>query len=987
MGLELAGAILFFGITVFALLYSVAKTSSMPPESFPNRRRFFAGLFFCVLAALVLVFMSFPGYPLWFVPIVYPLVKTAFLLLVLSGFILTITSAVALPHLTGQQNREVGGRVDRLTLLENVRQITSQPLPMTEMFMLALKELSGFLEIKRGAIFLVNPAKREMYLAAQIGFEKDDIGRLERFPLGQDMVSRSASEQIPFVSGDLSLSDAASRSLLIGGRTIPCSAAAVPLSSRDRSLGALLVLSETPYRFEKRDRMLLNAAAEALASVVEAGRLGRDNLKLNHALEENQCMLANLRSGLKQLIKTDGNKDALRGVCRYLVEKYGVIGTRVVRVLQGEMIDLAHFETALDSGTQSESYRIAVVDGIKRKKMVVLNQEARGEGGAAFISRSSLLCPLSHPGSGDYALLVEAAGNGLPLTEQFIADVEGIVNLASTAIAVQSLRETDSLNQSAVRALLNILKIKHDLPESAVYKRFLEESVPLLAPESLALIFVRDNHSGYHLSAGWNTDMAELSGCTFLPGEGPIGRTAGGGEMTEYIGRDRVDQAWSDLEPGNHDFLRHLLGEKGSPAYQFNIPIKILDDAVAVMAVFQRDMSSSPARPEKRLLLLAAQLLSIKLSTARVDAGTYEDLGSGVLQKAGHILNKINNDLSTVVGRAQLLERQSDVSGRTRYAAGEILKAAEAAADAVRRLQEGITPPESTTSAASEDSFAVIRSFLSTLYVTGNLYLFEGNRPVMLQNELAETAPFRLRGGDWGALFIGLLKTFVTFLEEGEELLLKSGQSDGVCHISLVRGSRERQRLFNPAGQDFGDPEVLPAELADGRLRQFLIENRATVSFDRFGRRPTYISFRFETGAPTPTGEAGPQKVSPAALKILAIDDQQMILDLLSGICQSLGLRLTAIREPLEGIRLFKQEVYDIVMVDLAMGDVSGWDVAREVKKHSPQTPVILMTGWGINLDADEVGKSGVDFTLAKPFKIEQLTDVISRARLKHQAT
>ncbi len=111
-----------------------------------------------------------------------------------------------------------------------------------------------------------------------------------------------------------------------------------------------------------------------------------------------------------------------------------------------------------------------------------------------------------------------------------------------------------------------------------------------------------------------------------------------------------------------------------------------------------------------------------------------------------------------------------------------------------------------------------------------------------------------------------------------------------------------------------------------------------------------------------------------------------MILDLLSGICQSLGLRLTAFSDPKQGIREFQQNNYDIVMVDLAMGPVSGWDVAREIKKHSPATPVILMTGWGINFEADEAAKNGIDFTLAKPFKIEQLTDVINRARPKHQA-
>jgi FixJ family two-component response regulator len=59
--------------------------------------------------------------------------------------------------------------------------------------------------------------------------------------------------------------------------------------------------------------------------------------------------------------------------------------------------------------------------------------------------------------------------------------------------------------------------------------------------------------------------------------------------------------------------------------------------------------------------------------------------------------------------------------------------------------------------------------------------------------------------------------------------------------------------------------------------------------------------------------------------------------------------------------------------------------VAREIKRLSPQTPVILMTGWGINFSPDELSRDGIDFTLAKPFRIEQLTEIIARARPKHQ--
>ena len=70
-------------------------------------------------------------------------------------------------------------------------------------------------------------------------------------------------------------------------------------------------------------------------------------------------------------------------------------------------------------------------------------------------------------------------------------------------------------------------------------------------------------------------------------------------------------------------------------------------------------------------------------------------------------------------------------------------------------------------------------------------------------------------------------------------------------------------------------------------------------------------------------------------------------------------------------------------MLDLAIGQVSGWDLAREVKRLSPETPVIMMTGWGIDIESDEMARAGVDFSLPKPFKIEQLVEIIRKAKTK----
>jgi CheY-like chemotaxis protein len=211
--------------------------------------------------------------------------------------------------------------------------------------------------------------------------------------------------------------------------------------------------------------------------------------------------------------------------------------------------------------------------------------------------------------------------------------------------------------------------------------------------------------------------------------------------------------------------------------------------------------------------------------------------------------------------------------------------------------------------------------------------------------------------------------------------LLKSAERGGYFYFSLVRGSRDVQSRFDPAGHDYGDPDVMPRDLVTETMIRQMAQHRATVSFDRFGRRPTYISLRFPV--PAQAASSTPIDMLPG-LKILAIDDQQMILDLLGGISQSLGLHLTALRDPARGVELFKKERFDIVMVDLAMGRVSGWEIAREVKLLSRDTPVIMMTGWGIDISPEEAAAGGVDFTLAKPFRIEQLTDIINRARLKY---
>jgi CheY-like chemotaxis protein len=77
--------------------------------------------------------------------------------------------------------------------------------------------------------------------------------------------------------------------------------------------------------------------------------------------------------------------------------------------------------------------------------------------------------------------------------------------------------------------------------------------------------------------------------------------------------------------------------------------------------------------------------------------------------------------------------------------------------------------------------------------------------------------------------------------------------------------------------------------------------------------------------------------------------------------------------------RLEDDPAFDLVLTDLGMPDLSGWDVARTLAAQDDGPPVILVTGWGIQLDDQTLAESGVSAVVAKPFTIEDVLGTVER--------
>ncbi len=114
-------------------------------------------------------------------------------------------------------------------------------------------------------------------------------------------------------------------------------------------------------------------------------------------------------------------------------------------------------------------------------------------------------------------------------------------------------------------------------------------------------------------------------------------------------------------------------------------------------------------------------------------------------------------------------------------------------------------------------------------------------------------------------------------------------------------------------------------------------------------------------------------------MKILIVDDDPEVNEVLELMLTQMGHEVTAVTQGQEAIARLGQETYDMVITDVFMPEVSGWEVVEAVKQKSSETPVVFITGWGAQLDREQLNGSGVDGIITKPFSKQAISDELAR--------
>ena len=131
--------------------------------------------------------------------------------------------------------------------------------------------------------------------------------------------------------------------------------------------------------------------------------------------------------------------------------------------------------------------------------------------------------------------------------------------------------------------------------------------------------------------------------------------------------------------------------------------------------------------------------------------------------------------------------------------------------------------------------------------------------------------------------------------------------------------------------------------------------------------------------AGTPTG---PRSAPVVPLRILVIDDELQVRATLAEMLEEQGHSVTQAPGGREGLSYLdaNPQLVDVVVSDLGMPDMNGWDVAKAIQARWPQLPVGLITGWG-ETEITREERSRVNFVITKPFDKAVLRETMSDIR------
>ena len=522
----------------------------------------------------------------------------------------------------------------------------------------------------------------------------------------------------------------------------------------------------------------------------------------------------------------------------------------------------------------------------------------------------------------------------------------------------------------------------------------LERSMRTVRATAGSIMLLDDERRKLSVVAARGLPDSALTDETVPIGEGVAGDTAQRGDPT-VIDDIRNDRRFPD----------------GATGALVCMPIRIEARIIGVINLVRREGRGVPAPFSPTDLQFLTALMAhvgYSLDNARLLAETRETatrLGSalGELQTAQRTLvegetlramgqmasgmaHHLNNLLAVSSGRIQLLQlRATDTDLRRQLSIAR--NAMDDAADVVRRVLEfSVTQPR------GEDARVDVNAAVSEVVELARPRWHDEaqlhGRKIEVQQELGSVASIAADSARVREVVMNLLLNAIDALPNGGRISVRTWEAQGEVHCSVgddgVGMSEDvRRRAFEPFFTTKGPQGIgLGLSVSHGILQRY----RGDLTLDSVPGRGTVATFHVPVAgsATVVTAAASRPTEVVAPRRLLLVDDEPEVRETLAAVLAAHGHAVEQASSGQQALeRLTSGAAVDLVITDLGMPDMTGWEVAEAVSQRWSDLPVGLVTGWGMRTEASAEQRRCAAFVLAKPFAMETLLAAIARVPVR----
>ena len=564
--------------------------------------------------------------------------------------------------------------------------------------------------------------------------------------------------------------------------------------------------------------------------------------------------------------------------------------------------------------------------------------------------------------------------------------VEAMASQAGMALENARLFEDDHRKLAELSTLYELSRaVTGQLDTSQLVEAVHREVARVLDVGSLAVFLYDPSRRELEIALREWDGMRE----TDLPRRRPLGVGLASAVVTRRAPLRTADYAAACAQEGVTPVSESL-----ALPHWLGVPMVVGDEMLGVLTLGAASRPFTDA--DERLLTNIASLTALALRSARLyeeRATTYRELTRAqdhmvrteklraLGEMAAGVAHDFNNLLAVIVGRAELLLRRAPAP---EFARGleTIRQAALDGAQTVRRIQE-FTRTRRTRPFRRVDLLDVIREVVE---MTRPRWKDEAQSRGLSYDVSIEGGPVPWVAGrpeELREVFTNLLSNALEAMPSGGRLVFGLGTEESTV-VATVRDTGvglspdTAQRIFEPF---FTTKGPQGSGLGLSVVWGIVTRHGGSVEVDSRPGAGAIFTLRLPVSAALPEPPPAIVTERPARpARVLVIDDEMGVRDVLRELLAVEGYTVVDAPDGRAALALLEATPVDLVLSDVSMPGMSGWEVAEACHARFPHVPVGLVTGWGDRLDPAELARHGIRFVVAKPFEAAEVLHRVSDA-------